>query len=102
VKLLEDKTIDKVNQLNDNLYFSYELDKPFMELAKEVKEEIEHLEHIEYICFDCDVMANVDEYNGFNKPFPHSPATKCETVASFGYLELIKELIGEELANTIY
>ena len=51
MKLLEEKTINKVNQLNDNLYFSYELEKPFMELAKEVKEEIEHLEHIEYVLF---------------------------------------------------
>ena len=102
MKLLEEKTINKVNQLNDNLYFSYELEKPFMELAKEVKEEIEHLEHIEYVCFDCEVWANVDEYNGLTNPFPHSPVTNCETVVSFGYLELIKELIGEELADTIY
>jgi hypothetical protein len=102
MKLLEDKTIKKVNQLNDNLYFSFELDKPFMELAKEVKEEIEHLEHIEYVCFDCDEWANVDEYNGFTKPFPHSPDTNCNTVVSYGYLELIKELIGYELADTIY
>ena len=102
MKLLEDKTINKVNQLNDNLYFSYELDKPFMELAKEVKQEVEHLEHIEYVCFDCDVWASVDEYNGFTKPFPHSLATNCDTVVKFDYLELIKELIGEELADTIY
>ena len=102
MKLLEDKTINKVNQLNDNLYFSFELDKPFMELAKEVKEEIEHLEHIEYICFDCDVLASVGEYNGFTKPFPHTPDTRCNTVVSFSSLDLIKELLGDELVDTIY
>ena len=37
MKILEDKTLNKVNQLNDNLYFSYELEKPFMELAEELK-----------------------------------------------------------------
>lgn len=102
MKLLEDKTINKVNQLNDNLYFSFELNKPFMQLAKEVKDEIQHLEHIEYACLTCDVWANVGEYNGFTKPFPHSPDNNCDTVVRYGYLELIKELIGEELANTIY
>ena len=102
MKLLEDKTINKVNQLNDNLYFSFELEKPFMELAEEVKKEIQHLEHIEYICFDCDVIANADEYNGIYKPFPHSPATDCYTVSSYDHLEIIKELLGNELADTIY
>ena len=34
---LENKTLKKVNELNDNLYFSYELEKPFMELAEELK-----------------------------------------------------------------
>ena len=102
MKLLEDKTINKVNQLNDNLYFSFELDKPFMELAKEVKEEIEHLEDIKYICLDCEILANTEEYNYLNNPFPHSPDTNCYQVVNYDYLGLIKELIGYELADTIY
>tara|TARA_R100000734_G_C3277425_1_gene71899 strand:- start:48 stop:335 length:288 start_codon:yes stop_codon:yes gene_type:complete len=95
VKLLEDKTINKVNQLNDNLYFSFELDKPFMELAKEIKQEIEHLEDIRLICFKCEDYTK--SLNGWYDLCDSSHHSK-----EYNRLELIKELIGEELANTIY
>lgn len=95
MKLLEDKTINKVNQLNDNLYFSYELDKPFMELAKEVKEEIQHLKDVKLICFKCeDYTDNYENWFDVCDSSHHS--------REFETLELISELIGTELTNTIY
>jgi len=95
MKILEDKTLNKVNQLNDNLYFSYELEKPFMELAEELKKEIEHLKDIKLICFKCeDYTKNYDSWFDTCDSSHHS--------REFERLELISELIGKELTNTIY
>ena len=95
MKFLENKTLKKVNELNDNLYFSYELEKPFMELAEELKKEIEHLKDIKIICFRCeDYTSNYENWYDVCDSSHHS--------REFEKLELISELIGTELTNTIY